>query len=104
MENLKLIRSLKKELELTHLKIKNLQCELQNTYVYECDSVWNCGECLKRDGEKRDLEAQYEYGENAKKITRWMECKFCGWNDKLPGIIKKYIYKSVFSYKEIIPS
>lgn len=91
------IENLKKENEHLKLKIKNLEHEMQNTYVYSCDSIWNCKPCMEKDGIKRSLEAEYEYGENSKRISRWMECRYCGFNDKLPGILKRYVYKSKFT-------
>lgn len=78
------------------MKLRNLEHEIRNTYVYSCDSVWHCGRCFNTDGVIRSLEAEYEYGENSRIISRWMECEKCGWHDKQPGIIKKYVYESKF--------
>lgn len=96
MEELYVNKVLKKEIESLELIIKNLKHEMRNTYIFACDSVWNCENCLEIDGVERSLVAEYDYGENSRVISRWMECEKCGWNDKQPGIIKKYVYDSKF--------
>lgn len=91
------IENLKEENERLKLMLKNLEHEIRNTYVYSCESIWDCKPCMEKDGVRRSLEAEYEFGENLKKISRWMQCAHCGWNDKLPGIVKRYVYKSKFT-------
>lgn len=100
MEAQKQISSLKKEIEKLELKYEKLEHEHRHTYVFDCPSIWECEECLRKDGVKRDLEAEYDRDQNQKITSRWMECKECGWNDKMPGIIKKYLYKSEFKFEK----